>query len=109
MQVIASTGAQSSHAQPTPVVRLVAPGPRVAAQAPGVPVSWPTVVAMKPAEVSLAVNTNSTGLRPRASMSGQHRAARDTEHPADSGLLQHADNGLDVGHNIERLGETLIN
>ena len=39
----------------------------------------------------------------------QHRTARDTEHPPDSGLLQHADNGLDVGHNIERLGETLIN
>ena len=66
----ASTGAESSQAQPTPVVRLVAPGPTVAAQAPGTPVSWPTVVAMKPAEVSLAVSTNSTGLRPRASISG---------------------------------------
>ena len=70
LQVKASTGAQSSQAQPTPVVRLVAPGPTVAAQAPGTPVSCPTVVAMNPAEVSLAVSTNSTGLRPRASMSG---------------------------------------
>ena len=70
LQVKASTGAESSQAQPTPVVRLVAPGPTVAAQAPGTPVSWPTVVAMKPAEVSLAVSTNSTGLRPRASISG---------------------------------------
>ena len=64
---------------------------------------------MKPAEVSLAVNTNSTGLRPRASMSGSTGPLGMPNTPADSGLLQHADNGLDVGHNIERLGETLIN
>ena len=101
LQVKASTGAESSQAQPTPVVRLVAPGPTVAAQAPGTPVSWPTVVAMKPAEVSLAVSTNSTGTPAQGLDERQHRAAGDAEDPADSGLREHVDDGFDVGHTIE--------
>jgi hypothetical protein len=48
---------------------LVAPGPTVATHTPGTPVSWPTVVAMKPAELSLAVKTYSIELGRSASMS----------------------------------------
>src|SRR5918995_6564979 len=62
LQVIASTGARSNQAQPTPVVRLVAPGPTVETQTPGRPVKYPTAEAMKPADVSLAVRTNCTEL-----------------------------------------------
>ncbi len=64
------TGAPSSQAAPTPVARFVAPGPRVETQTPGMPVSAPTVDAMKPAEVSLAVRTYWIELVRRASISG---------------------------------------
>ena len=71
MQVIAMTGAPSSHAQPTPVAMLVAPGPRVERQMPGVPVRLPTAVAIKPADVSLAVSTYETDVFSRALMRGK--------------------------------------
>src|SRR5688572_10251217 len=71
LQVMAMTGARSSQAAPTPVARFVAPGPRVETQTPGTPVRAPTVEAMKPAEVSLAVRTKSTGLGRNASISGR--------------------------------------
>jgi len=70
LHVIAMTGAPSSHAQPTPVAMLVAPGPRVERQTPGVPVRLPTAVAMKPADVSLAVSTYETDVFSRAFISG---------------------------------------
>src|SRR5262249_25044820 len=50
--------------------RFVAPGPTVATHTPGTPVRWPTVAAMKPAEVSFVVNTNLMSLCRSASMSG---------------------------------------
>ncbi len=71
LQVMAMTGARSSQAAPTPVARLVAPGPTVAMQTPGTPVMAPTVVAMKPAEVSLAVRTYSMRLLRIASIRGR--------------------------------------
>src|SRR5918995_4055921 len=71
LQVSASTGARSSQAQPTPVVRLVAPGPTVETQTPGRPVRYPITEAIKPAEVSLAVKTNSMELRCNDLISGR--------------------------------------
>ena len=71
MHVMAITGAPSSHAQPTPVAKLVAPGPRVERQTPGMPVRLPTAVAMKPAEVSLAVSTYAIEVFSRAFMRGR--------------------------------------
>src|SRR5215467_2392680 len=71
LQVMARTGDRSNQAQPTPVVRLVAPGPTVEAHTPGTPVRYPTVAAMNAADVSLAVSTNSTELCRSASMSGK--------------------------------------
>jgi hypothetical protein len=52
------------------VVRFVAPGPTVEAHTPGMPVKYPTAVAIKPADVSLAVRTKSIELRRSASISG---------------------------------------
>ena len=71
LQVMAITGAPSSQAAPTPVARLVAPGPRVETQTPGVPVRAPMVDAMKPADVSFAVSTYSIELPRSASISGR--------------------------------------
>ena len=71
LQVMAITGARSNHAAPAPVARFVAPGPTVAMQTPGTPVIAPTVVAMKPAEVSLAVRTYSMRLSRIASIRGR--------------------------------------
>ena len=70
LHVMAMSGAQSSHAHPTPVAMFVAPGPRVERQTPGVPVRLPTALAMKPADVSLAVSTYLTDVRSSASMRG---------------------------------------
>src|SRR6185312_425325 len=70
LQVKASTGNRSSQAHPTPVVKLVAPGPTVDTHTPGMPVRYPTALAMNPADVSLAVRINSTELRRSASISG---------------------------------------
>ncbi len=70
LHVMAMSGAQSSHAHPTPVDMLVAPGPSVERQTPGVPVRLPMALAMKPAEVSLAVRTYLTDVRSSASISG---------------------------------------
>ncbi len=53
-----------------PVARLVAPGPSVAMQSPGVPVSRPLTSAAKPAEPSWAVSTKSIPPLRIASMSG---------------------------------------
>src|SRR5918994_7153826 len=71
LHVMAMTGARSSQAQPTPVVRLVAPGPTVETQTPRWPVRYPITEAIKPAEVSLAVKTNSMELRCNDSISGR--------------------------------------
>src|ERR671910_3246383 len=71
LQVSASTGARSSQAQPTPVARLVAPGPTVETQAPGWPVKYPITDAINPADVSLAVRMNSIELRRNESISGR--------------------------------------
>src|SRR6476620_12230067 len=71
LQVNASTGNRSSHAQPTPVVKLVAPGPTVDTHTPEIPVRYPATLAMNPADVSLAVRTNSTELRRSASINGR--------------------------------------
>src|SRR5688572_25550312 len=71
LHVSASTGARSSQAQPTPVVRLVAPGPTVETQQPGRPVKDPTTDAINPADVSLAVRMNSMELRCNDSISGR--------------------------------------
>ena len=70
LHVMAMSGAQSSHAHPTPVAMFVAPGPRVERQTPGVPVRLPTALAMKPADVSLAVSTYRMDVRSSASMRG---------------------------------------
>src|SRR5688500_11168820 len=70
LHVIANTGARSSQAHPTPVVRLVAPGPTVETQTPGRPVKYPTTDAINPADVSLAVRMNSMELRRNDSISG---------------------------------------
>src|SRR5687767_14432696 len=71
LHVSANTGARSSQAQPTPVVRLVAPGPTVETQTPGLPVRYPTTDAINPADVSLAVRMNSRELRRNESISGR--------------------------------------
>src|SRR5689334_13328358 len=71
LQVKASNGNRSSQAQPTPVVKFVAPGPTVDTHTPGTPVRYPTALAMNPADVSLAVRTNSTELRRSASINGR--------------------------------------
>src|SRR6185369_17516393 len=70
LHVIANSGARSNQAHPTPVVRLVAPGPTVETHTPGTPVRYPTVLAMNPAEVSLAVSTKSIELSRNASING---------------------------------------
>src|SRR6266566_6657318 len=70
LHVIAIIGDRSSQALPTPVVRLVAPGPNVAMQSPGAPVMRPVTSAAKPAEPSCAVSTNSTPPWRIASISG---------------------------------------
>src|SRR6185312_10568149 len=70
LQVIAIIGERSSQALPTPVARLVAPGPSVAMQRPGAPVMRPLTSAANPAEPSCAVSTNSTPPRRMASISG---------------------------------------
>ena len=59
LQVSAIIGERSRKAQPTPVARLVAPGPSVAMQSPGAPVIRPITSAAKPADPSWAVSTNS--------------------------------------------------
>src|SRR6266542_3479123 len=64
------TGERSRKAPPTPVARLVAPGPSVARQKPGAPVIRPVTSAAKPAEPSCAVSTNSIPPVRIASMSG---------------------------------------
>jgi hypothetical protein len=58
LQVTASTAERSNQAEPTPVVRLVAPGPSVDTQTPGASDKVPTVAAIKAAELSLAVSMN---------------------------------------------------
>src|SRR5215475_487195 len=70
LQVIAIIGERSRKAPPTPVARLVAPGPKVAMQSPGAPVMRPVTSAAKPAEPSCAVSTNSTPPWRIASISG---------------------------------------
>src|SRR5215813_1174266 len=70
LQVIAISGERSRKAPPTPVARLVAPGPNVAMQSPGAPVMRPVTSAAKPAEPSCAVSTNSTPPWRIASISG---------------------------------------
>ena len=70
LQVMAMSGERSSQALPTPVVRLVAPGPSVAMQRPGFPVMRPVTSAAKPAEPSCAVSTKSTPPFRIASISG---------------------------------------
>ena len=55
--VSATSGAWSSVASPMPVARLLAPGPRVARQTPGLPVSRPYASAMKAAPCSCRVGT----------------------------------------------------
>ena len=70
LQVMAIIGERSSQALPTPVARLVAPGPSVAMQSPGAPVSRPVTSAAKPAEPSCAVSTKSTPPLRIASISG---------------------------------------
>src|SRR6516164_284240 len=67
---MAITGERSRKAPPTPVARLVAPGPSVAMQSPGAPVMRPVTSAAKPAEPSCAVSTNSTLPARIASISG---------------------------------------
>src|SRR2546428_5095936 len=57
LQVSGSSGERSSQAWPTPVVRLVAPGPSVAMQSPGAPVRRPMTSAANAAEPSWAVST----------------------------------------------------
>src|SRR5215472_12288389 len=69
-QVSAIIGERSRKAQPTPVARLVAPGPSVAMHSPGAPVMRPVTSAAKPAEPSCAVSTNSTPPVRIASISG---------------------------------------
>src|ERR1700722_6874874 len=56
---MAIRGERSRYAQPTPVAKLVAPGPSVAMHRPGTPVMRPVPSAAKPAEPSWAVSTNS--------------------------------------------------
>ncbi len=67
---MAIIGERSRKAQPTPVARLVAPGPSVAMHSPGAPVRRPVTSAAKPAEPSWAVSTNSTPPLRIASISG---------------------------------------
>src|SRR6266568_7744024 len=67
---MAIIGERSRKAPPTPVARLVAPGPNVAMQSPGAPVIRPVTSAAKPAEPSCAVSTNSTPPWRIASISG---------------------------------------
>jgi hypothetical protein len=57
--VIAIIGDLSRYALPTPVARLVAPGPSVAMQKPGFPVILPMTSAANDADPSCAVRTNS--------------------------------------------------
>ena len=52
---MASIGERSRNAEPTPVVRLVAPGPSVAMASPGTPVRRPMTSAANAAEPSWAV------------------------------------------------------
>ena len=52
-----SIGALSCRAVCTPMEALVAPGPRVTMQMPGVPVSLPQAAAMNPAPPSLRHST----------------------------------------------------
>src|SRR5262249_11638053 len=70
LQGMAITGERSRKAPPTPVARLIAPGPNVAMQSPGAPVMRPVTSAAKPAEPSCAVSTNSTPPWRIASISG---------------------------------------
>src|SRR6266581_1063011 len=70
-QVSAISGERSRKAQPTPVARLVAPGPSVAMHRPGAPVRRPVTSAAKPAEPSWAVSTKSSPPRRIASMRGR--------------------------------------
>ena len=67
---MAIIGERSSQALPTPVVRLVAPGPSVAMQSPGALVMRPVTSAAKPAEPSCAVSTKSMPPLRIASISG---------------------------------------
>ena len=55
---------------PTPVVRFVAPGPSVAMQSPGAPVSRPMTSAANAAEPSWAVSTYGSPPARMASSSG---------------------------------------
>ncbi len=65
---MATRGARSMLASATPVTRLVAPGPRVAKQTPGLPVSRPQTSAMKAAPCSWRVVTKWIVLSRSASM-----------------------------------------
>src|SRR5262245_12259996 len=67
---MAIIGERSSQAEPTPVARLVAPGPRVAIARPGAPIRRPLTSAAKPAEPSWAVSTNATPPLRMASIRG---------------------------------------
>src|SRR5712691_4148543 len=70
LHVIASSGDRSRYALPTPVVRLVAPGPSVAMQRPGAPVMRPITSAANAAEPSWAVSTYGSPPTRMASSSG---------------------------------------
>src|SRR6516162_10294841 len=70
LQVSAIMGERSSHALPTPVVRLVAPGPRVARQKPAAPVMRAVTSAAKAADPSCAVSTKGSAPLRIASISG---------------------------------------
>ena len=64
------TGDLSRNAPPTPVAILVAPGPKVEWQTPGIPVILPDTSAIIPAEASLDVRINSMPAALKASSNG---------------------------------------
>lgn len=66
--LIAIIGQRPRCACATPVIRLVAPGPRVEKQTPGLPVSRPSVAARNAATCSCRVTTTSTPAAESASV-----------------------------------------
>src|SRR5262245_41458444 len=95
---MAIIGERSRKAPPTPVARLVAPGPNVAMQSPGAPVIRPVTSAAKPAEPSCAVSTNSTPPLAHRLHQRQHVAAGNAEAAGHAVRLECCDDQIGVVH-----------
>ncbi len=95
---MAIIGERSSQALPTPVARLVAPGPRVATQRPGHPGQPAGDVGGKAGRAFVGGEHELDPALAHRLHQRQHVAARDAEAALDAGRFQGGDDQIGVVH-----------